>query len=264
MRRKIFRESTWISQSRTVLKQYRYYLLLLSLLLLYFIFFSNLWSVRYLVISDSSITDTQQLENSIWDQLQGAKLGIFKKNNYWLIDTEKMTNIAQTQYPYLKVEIQKQYPRTLSLNITIKNSKVVWFQNNIYYLVDNSGQLIHELKSTSINKENYTIFDDRTARNLVLGNNVLRSEDLTKILDIVHIYQSLGLSQLPLNRVILDDISLQTIKLLTTNNVEIHLSYLKDINQQLQKLKTVMNQKGIDLANLQYINLKVDQQVIYR
>ncbi|PIZ98651.1 MAG: hypothetical protein COX77_03940 [Candidatus Komeilibacteria bacterium CG_4_10_14_0_2_um_filter_37_10] len=234
------------------------------MILIYFVFYSNLWNIRYLKITDSSITDTIPIENTIWYKLQGHYYLLVSKSNYWFIQTSLLNQQLLEQYPYLNIVIEKKFPRTMIVNISPKNSKIIWQKGDIYYLVDNEGQLIHELRTNTIKRDNFVIIEDRINNSVQLGARLLKIEDLNGIMSVVAEFKEMNFTNLQFNRVIYDDISLSTIKILTNNNIEIHLSYRKNITDQLNKLKLAIAQNKLDFTTIHYINLKIDQQVIYQ
>lgn len=256
-----FLERKKISQKRLAIK---IVLCLLSLVLIYFFIYSPSFRYINLEISGNTNIPSSELEAKSWQYLGGFKWLIIPKNNTLFFNKNKLASNLNSNYSLESLEINSVNRQTLNLKLKEKVGQLIWVSQNKNYLLDLSGNITSEIQLASDSK--LPLIYDQT-------NSSVNIRDQVVPLKIISLIQSIatndlpyfGLKQLHLEHFKIDGPGASFIKVKTKEGPELHLGTNLVLEQQLNKLKASLESNKItELGNISYINLRVEDQVIYK
>jgi hypothetical protein len=70
---------------------------------------------------------------------------LIPKNNYFVLNTQKIEEEAIKKFSLSSVKIKKKFPDTLSIEIEERGSKAIVFTGNNYYLIDETGTVTQKI-----------------------------------------------------------------------------------------------------------------------
>lgn len=70
---------------------------------------------------------------------------LIPKNNYFVLNTEKIEEEAAKKFSLSSVKIKKKFPDTLSIEVEERDSKAIIFTGNNYYLIDETGTVTQKI-----------------------------------------------------------------------------------------------------------------------
>jgi len=90
--------------------------------------------------------------NGIVEKQIFARRWPIPSNNYFLINSEKIINLIENNFTVSDVKIEKKFPNNLIINIEEKISSVIYDNSQNYYLLDQTGDIVKNLKNVGANE----------------------------------------------------------------------------------------------------------------
>lgn len=248
------------SVRKTVVK---YVSLILVGYLVYFFFLSHFFRLEYLVISGNDQIPSAEIEPIIWKSLTGRHWLIFPKDNYFFASPKDIAVEIGKNFVVNNLTIKKQPPKTLTIEIQEKSPRFIWSANNAYYVMTGDGLIIRKLDNYQPQKTIPLIIDQSNASTSV-NEIVSNSQILSLIGNIKESLDDNPITNLAIKSFGLDDRGSRFVKLMTDSGTEIHLGQDLDLNEQLSKLRKIIETNHLDLTKVAYINLRIPEQAIYK
>jgi cell division septal protein FtsQ len=233
---------------------------------IYVLFFSGFFQVKYIEIVGNQAIDTTEIESLIWQSLDKNILLLFGRDNFWLLSVDYLLKNIATQYSFEDITITKKFPHTLRLQIIERLGRLVWQANDQYYVIDANGVITRQLAGTNlIEQADVPVVVDQANRVVTIGATVMSTELCASIIEAAEIYEQLiTRPELSLDHFVVGEDQETLYKIITTSGLEIHLNDASSVQEQLGKLKRVLDSQSLKLAGISYINLRIKDQVIYK
>ncbi|MBT4849675.1 FtsQ-type POTRA domain-containing protein [Candidatus Parcubacteria bacterium] len=222
----------------------------------------SIFQIKYLQVDKIVLQNNQDLtfediNGAIDSSLTANKLLVFKKNNFFLLDTDELKNILLENFNLDDVTVVKKYPDILEITVTEKISQFIWQKDDSIYLLDNKGVLNRQIRGVD---QKYLILKDfRTQR--PVGDQIFSNNEIETINQIYLLWDEM----------IGDSPKLANININDTWDLELHTEigfYVKvdineDISQQLSVLKEIISENitGIDID---YIDVRFGDKVYFK
>jgi len=256
-----------IGNTTLVKKKVRQYIIyIIIFIVIYGLFFSNFFRIKYIEVAGNQAINTTEIENLIWQSVDKHILLLFNRSNFWLLSTNYLLdNIAQ-QYSFEDITITKKFPNTLRLQIIERLGRLVWQTNDMYYVLDAKGIITRQLQELHlIQKTNIPVVVDRANTEILIGDRVMSIELSSSIIEASEVYdQLITKPELAFDYFEVNEDRDTLYKIITKSGLEIHLNNSSPAQEQLTKLKRVLDSQTINLNNISYINLRIRDQVIYK
>lgn len=232
----------------------------------YILFFSTIFQIKYLQIVGNEAINTNEIEDVIWQSLDQNILFVFNSDNYWLLSIDKLVADIEKNYAFDELTINKKYPNTLSLKIKEKIGRLFWKTSDNYYVIDISGTVTRSLTDTHIiQKVKIPVVKDISNSEIQIGEQLLSNKLIESMIDAYQLYDEyINNDGLIFIEFQVDNKDETIFKILTKSGVELHLNDNIPIAEQLDKLAKVMRANKINLDDISYINLRIKDQVIYK
>jgi len=244
----------------------KYFLSIFVFLIVYFLFFSFVFKIEYIRVVGNDSINTQDIENIIWDATDKNILYFFNRNNYWLLSTDYLLATVKQQYAFEDITIKKIFPDTISLHVIERMGRLVWKTGPDYYVVDAYGVItrrLHEMRL--ISSGDIPVLINTSESETLIGDTILTEDMITSILEAYQYYNEyIDRDGLRFDRFEIDSTDASFYKILTRDGLEIHLNNQTPATSQLSKFKRVIDTQNINFINLSYVNLRVEDQVIYK
>lgn len=250
-------------------KKIKYYLLFFIIFIIFLINYTVFFS-SFLKIKNVKINGNIDNSNSI--------LSLFTNKNILFLNIESIKNNLLGSLPIEEINIEKNYPDTISINIKEVQPELIWITKNKGYFIDSYGKAYSDVSGNTIetsNLENYNILRHKFIYNNIPivydKNNSLISlnkifltteyisfikkvyEDLNKKLNLNIIYYGISMNE-------------YTLEATTSENWKIYFSFQDSVDKQLERLALVLkNQKGDGIDKIvNYIDLRYGDKVFYK
>lgn len=99
--------------------------------------------INYLGLNN---TTKSELDEFLYENFLNKK-SVLPLNNYFFINTNKISDNLYKKFVFETVEVLKIFPNQLNISITEKNSSIIYDNGKKYFLLDSGGTAIKYLKS---------------------------------------------------------------------------------------------------------------------
>lgn len=232
--------------------------------LLYLTLFSPIFRLQYVNISGNESIPENELKELIFNQFKKRRGLILPNDNYFVFSEKKLRQQLEEIYNLKKLTIDRNNKNSLNINIEELPGRMLWITQGKTYLIDSNGIIIREILNMDDSLKLTPQINDLSNLNVNIRDHVI-NEDLVKLA--LEVKQKLGEYNVPsisIERFAVDGRDATYVKLITPQKLEIHLSPKLPPEQQFLKLRRSLEENKIDLTKIQYINLRVEDQVIYK
>ena len=254
-----YRRSNRIKRKKSKLKKVLplFFVFLSFGLLTYFLFFSDFFTFKKIIISGNAKVSQEDLLMVVQKETQSKKFQIID-NSLLLFDSRAIEHDILSSFSLISnVEISKTLPGTIKVVVIERIGRVIFcdfFEQNILgkcFVVDEKGVLFEEfLQDGQLLPR---IRNSAHKEDLILGNKIIEEDLLTIILNFY-----LGLESLHVQLEEYLIVSDNRVNVITKDGWEIYFNPKESIDWQLTKLKAVLDE-GISLEErkeLEYIELR--------
>ncbi len=230
---------------------------------LYFLFFSNFFTIQNVNLNGLTRTNYDDVLEIINNQRNQKKFFVFNQSNILVFSKSKLIKNLDNKYDFAKIEIEKDYPANLNINIQEKSLALIWLEEEKYYNTDIDGYIISEVGALDIKKDIYPIIENRRGK-LINGNQInFNQKEIDYSLKLFSEFIN-NTSGIKIEKFILDN-DLNTVKVKSTEGPEIYFNIDEDIDKQIEKLIIIKNEKlKDDFPKKTYIDLRYGDRVYYR
>lgn len=241
-----------------------YFFILLFFFLFYLFFYSQLFQIKHINVTGSASEGLEEQIKFVQNQISNGHSFIFRQNNFFSVSKAKLNKDFQEIYTLSELQIDKKFPSTLDVVIIEKLGQSVWLTNERAFIIDFKGLVQREIPLASLTTIKVPIIYDLSNTYVGLNDSTLEP----KVMELIYaLYQEFPSYQLPaidLDYFKIDNPKANYIKIVTKQGFEIHLNTILDLQQQILKLKKSLEAGLIDLKAINYINLRIEDQVIYK
>ena len=243
-----------------------------------FLFTSDYFSIKDIVIAGYDRVSPQEIETVISSQQNKKRLLFFNQKNIFLFDKKSVIKELMANPLLESVKINRNLPGTLKIMVTEKTKGLIWALGNQQYYLDLSGVVIRAIDSSDLIIEktaagtdivrpeaasgNYPLVYDLSAEAVTVGQSAT-SANLVKFV--------LGLAE-EIKAGVNIDIShfnvvtpyFPEVTLITKDGWEVRFKISDDYAKQVRILDSVLEQEVKDRNNLEYIDLRFGEKVFYK
>jgi len=257
--------------------------LLISCLIIYFLFFSNyseIKDIRINKITNYQLISEQEL-TEIVNSLMKERGLIFSQKHILIFNTDNLKKIMTNDSRINVFDIEKNWPNTLIIKIAESKpvASLVSFANNKNCYLNTNGQVIYithddeyfaileeyrkNIPFTTPNEtknEILPVFYDKTEVNLTDPTYV---EVLKDILSLINC-DILSQNEINIDMVtITEKGGIFEIEIITQEKWRILINSEADFNQQIDNLSLILKQEQVDRNNLEHIDLRFGENIFY-
>lgn len=231
----------------------------------YFFFYSHFFKVDKIEIA---VTDPDfnltELNNYLNEILAKKFLLLLPRNNYFWLTNNFLARELKNKYIIEELVIQKIFPKTLKIALKEKVVNLLYQSADNIYLINLDGQVLSLIgERIIINQEKLIKVSDESNSEIIINQKILTPGLLSLILEINDNFNDY-LPNLKITEYRVTDAKTNFIKTIIDNGPAIEFTDKLSLEEQLNKLKQSLEQEISDISKLEYINLRVKEQVIYK
>ena len=257
--RKKLRKPHRIKRKKSIISCRFFWLSLLIFVIIgtvfYFLFFSEIFQVKEIVITGEKKVLKQELESFMEKRLEN-KILFYKTKSIFVVGLNEIKKGILDSFPQIaEVEIKRVLPNTLNVVVTERLGLAIWCWEDNCFFLDNEGVLFEEVR---LRTELIKIIDEQNTNSFAFGERVIEKEKLSQILKIESELKN-GL-KIPLEEIRI--VSENRLNVKTKEGWEIYFSLKEDLDWQLTRLKLVLLEKEVPFQireELQYIDLRFEK-----
>lgn len=220
----------------------------------YFLFFSEIFQVKKIVITGEKKVSKQELESFIEKRLEN-KILFYKTKSIFVVGLNEIKKGILNSFSQIaEVEIKRELPNALNVIVTERLGLAIWCCEDNCFFLDNEGVLFEEVR---LRTELIKIIDEQNTNSFAFGKRVIEKEKLSQILKIES--ELKNELKIPLEEIRI--VSENRLNVKTKEGWEIYFSLKEDLGWQLARLKLVLEKKvPFEIGEeLQYIDLRFEK-----
>ncbi len=238
----------------------------------YFLFFSSLFKIDNIIISNLEKIDKREVANLIWNELEKYRFLFLPQNNINVFNAREFIQKFNEKYFVEEIRIEKIYPKTINIFIKEKRPKALILNNRKDFYVDEMARIIEiyahaEFVSSTTRAEHLTmhqgeslpIFLSSTENDLNIRSAILPKTIFDNLFFIKG--EVLKKTNLVIKYTVYDPGELVKIIVKTGDGFEIYFD-TEDAGKQLDKLVAFLQTKTeIDRKKIQYVDLRFGDRI---
>ena len=232
--------------------------------LVYLTLFSSIFRLQYVNIAGNDSIPESEIKDLVFKQFESRRGLIFPGDNYFVFSEKKLRQQLEDLYNLKKLTINREDKNSIKINIEELPGRVLWVTQGKNLLIDSNGIVIREVPNMDDSLKSAPIIYDLSNVSANVRDHVVNEDLVNLALDVKQRLASFNVPSISIDHFAVDGHDATYIKLVTPQKLEIHLSPKLSTDQQFLKLRTSLDENKIDLSKIQYINLRVEDQVIYK
>jgi len=244
----------------------------IAFFLIVFTFFAALMFGSWMKIDSIKVTGvsenmSKQAQDYTTELLSKNKFLIFSRSHRWLYDPEKLTDELTEKYNLNSVNITKT-KKHLDIEITERISTFYIKQNDEIFALDAQGNVINKIDDIDrvriemdhSNGKGFPLIIDERNKELTGNQNIINQDEIEKIITLFELIKSDTMTT-PLTAKMTDEEG--RIDVETEMGVSLYFTLNREVDSQVSKLASLVDKKKVDIATLEYIDLRFESRIYY-
>lgn len=231
---------------------FSFFLVLVSTLL-YLLYLSPFFEIKKVEIKGNEKVSKEEISKIIKEKIENKILFLKTKNIFLFNIREAQNDILSGNILIDRVEIKKNLPEKIEVNVRERKPVAFLKENGDFYLIDKKGIVFERVERES---DFRLIRNDNFNQEMALKKKFIEENVLSKIIEIKDMMNSLNLN--PISSTIESE---RRVDFRLEEGWSVYFSLDKDLERQLIELKVFM-EEGIsseEKKNLEYIDLRFER-----
>ncbi|MBP9752156.1 MAG: FtsQ-type POTRA domain-containing protein [Candidatus Moranbacteria bacterium] len=150
----------------------------------YILFVSSFHSIADVSVSGTETVSDETIEAFFRDRMNGRRIGIFPKDNFFLLSSSEAEHALLEHFPKLRsVEIRKRFPGRIEVAVSERDRIPLWCVSGTCVLLGDDGAAKDARFAESSENEPFLFrIEDSGARAVAFGERILDERTLSRIL----------------------------------------------------------------------------------
>jgi cell division septal protein FtsQ len=233
-------------------------LIILIIAFIWITFFTNIFTIKRIDISQTKYIPTDLIEKLVWEQANHKAWLVLPENKIFFFARQKLVDTLNNNFQLQALHITKAFPDTLKINFVEKEFSVIWNEAGQFHYINNEGDII--LTQTAPQEGQIVIYNQGSA--LLQGKKIKVDPKIIKFIndlnDRVNAKQAVKAKEF----VVDDDVT--TVKMKAERGPLIFFNAQLDIDKQVTKLEALIKELGDTYDQENYIDLRFGDRIFYQ
>jgi len=250
--------------------------------LVYFFLISPYFYISKVEVFGLETIQGKDFQNLVDDFLNSRRLFIFPNRNSLVMNKGKLRRTIEGEYVFDDLKIDRKFPNQLNIEVQERISNAILTMGSNYYYLDSRGIILRRIGESEIypgmtigphsgevpefesnlEKLNLPLIYVQSYSTVTIGEQFLSYEKYVSILESKEILTLYTPYEVDFNKI--TDIHANWFKLVTTGGWEIHLDLEKNLQTQIVKVHTFIQEQGLNPADYQYFNARYEDRIYYK
>ncbi|MDP2586538.1 MAG: FtsQ-type POTRA domain-containing protein [Candidatus Komeilibacteria bacterium] len=251
------------------IKMRRKVFLILALLAVGYIFYLFFYS-DYFKISQINFNGqiegfkTEETTAKAYEIMSNNRSWPFSAQNYFTIKISQLEEELNQTNALASFKVAKKFPRSLEIVVEERLGRLLWVSSEQTFVLEADGLISGSIAPEEAAKASLPVIYDLSNTFVTTGETRVNDKQLALIMEVWLNLKNYDLPQIELDYFKVDSLQANYVKIVTKKGFELHVNYLASLDSQINKLKKSLASGKIDLNNINYINLRIENQVIYK
>jgi cell division septal protein FtsQ len=232
---------------------------------LYILFYSPLFTIANIIVSDSSADLEPQIARYVEeDILDKRKWLIFSSRNIFLLPAQDIEKKIVEQFPEVYfVSASKDFPNVLRLNVKQREPVLVWKKNDNFYYVADDGVVIGAESAYDAENDSLPLIESLRDDEVVVGEMITNA----KIIRFIQILEERFTSKtnIEIASYVLPSAQAGEIHIQSKEGTLVYFSLESSAEDQIDNLVLLVREElEGSISGLEYIDMRVGNWVYYK
>ncbi len=239
---------------------------------------SSLFAITKIEVRGNQTVDTAEIKNIILKQLEENRFFVFSQKGLIFFSKAAAKEALSKEYFFDQLKIRKRPFHSLIIEISEKESAVILLTNNFRYYLDENGVALREVKNddlliektqtgTEVVRQNISIpgfiaVYDKSNAPVIIGQEAVPKPTANFIFSLNETLQERADFQIAYYT--MDKTTSEQLNLTTVEGWQVYFKTTDNLESQVSRLFTTLNQKAGERQQLQYIDLRFGEKVFYK
>ena len=234
-------------------------LLLIIIIISYIFFYSPLFKINQIELKGfNKISSKIISEEFIGTQLNNYKYLIFRQDNLLIFDKNKLINDISGSYSLENISVKKIFNHKLILSIQEKSPFLIYSTNKTKFYLDENGIISSQITDETDN-EKITIITNDANEEAIPNEIIFSNKKIIFILEVVEKLKKID-NITVISYSIPNKLSFQ-INVNVEKGYSIYFDMNKNIDEQITKLRRVLDESESGDSPTEYIDLRIGERV---
>lgn len=236
--------------------------LIFIILIIYFLFFSSFFQIKKIIIAGTDKAgEITSIEKIVQEFISHKRFYILSQKNIFILSQSGLKNIINNNFDLVRITLTTNLPHTLKIEIKHKVPALIWQKDNSYFTIYSDGVIKNKIDK--IQEFELPIVNQGTSTEVVIGQKVVSEEQIDYIQKLFSLF-NFYFKELNIKQFVVTGLESREVKLITNEGWYILLSLGLEPEDSLITAKSVLEQKILDRANLQYIDVRIKDRIYYK
>jgi hypothetical protein len=250
--------------------------------LFYLVFISPYFYISKVEVSGLETIRGQDFKNLVDDYLNSRRLLIFPNRNILTMSKSALKKKIGEEYVLDNLHIKRQLPNQLSIEVQERITNAILVVGSNYFYLDSRGIILRRINESEI-YPGMTVgpysgevpeYDNSLAEvglpliyvqsfsPVKIGDQFLDMEKYLKIIesrDLVSLYTPYSVDFYKIK-----DLNVNWYKIVTSEGWEMHLDLEKNLQTQIVKIHTFIQEQALNPGDYQYFNARYEDRIYYK
>jgi cell division septal protein FtsQ len=236
---------------------------LILLFIFWFIFISHFWVITKISISGIDQISNDKVSRLLAEQMRAGNFILFPQGNLLFFNETKFREILQKEYHFQSINLKKEWPNGLVINIINKPISCIWNEGDKYYYADTDGYAVQEISPLDLKENKYPLISNSSLLKIYNGRIGIDPSYLDFAALLFEKFPKV-MPEITIDRFNVND-DVDTIKLVTTGGLTVLFNTKDNTDKQLNNLLILKNQKlKDDFKKQKTIDLRFGDKIYYQ
>jgi hypothetical protein len=222
------------------------------------------FDIKQVNIDNQGKIEVSIIRNIIDNQLGKRVLKIFPQKNIFLFSTIKLKKELEEKFVFEELDISTKLPSTLNVFYIEEKYAIIYEEDEKYYYIDDSGNVIEEVGVLEINLKQYPILKNNSGQKIQDRKIEFDKKIFDYIIDSFNIFKQKA-DDLELAHFQINQEEIEELWLVIKDGPTIYLNINEDFNGQMEKLLIIKGEKlKENFWDKEYIDLRFGDSIYYR
>lgn len=223
--------------------------------------FSPVFIIKDIKVSGAEAGKIDMIKELAWKQTKSHRWFIIPQSRLLTLSKKQLQAEIAQEYIFESIQIKKKLFHTLEIKIIEKKPAAVWFENESYYVVDQTGLVL--AKENSPRSELAVLYNNSAPTIIAKQINTDKQVALTRGIELFKLTQTQFAYLKP--KQISVPAERETIVLILDGGQLIYLTTKQSAQPQLEKLDTLLKTELKNrLPSVDYIDLRFGDKIYYK
>lgn len=231
------------------------------------LFFSSVMKIAEIEVEDI-LQEKQTIQTMVRNNISGKYFDFIPRDNLILFPEKRIEREISNKFMLIrKVKIEREFPTKIIVKIERRELSVVWCEDADCWLVDEYAEAFHQIVRQNLKEDDRSVvITDGSGKTVKKGDKVVDAKIIKLSSNLSEIIETESGVEIDQKSIYIPSPVSGELRAETKQGWKVYFSTERPVLIQAKILRKILNSKFIkeDIAELEYIDLRIKGKIIYR